>query len=103
MVQLQKSVATIHDSTYSMAYNNADKQLTLFLTLTLHEYTGVDGLRVGYAFGDVETTAGTEQEESTMFATYATGGFTVIFKLPNDRSGNTTADTESSLVFHTSK
>ena len=89
-----------HDSgfLFNMAYNNADAAANaVSYTDFALEYTGVDGLRVGYAFGDVETTAGTEQEESTMFATYATGGFTVgVQTSENDRSGNTTADTESS-------
>ena len=89
-----------HDSgiLFNMAYNNADAAANaVSYTDFAVEYTGMEGLRVGYAFGDVETTAGTEQEESTMFATYATGGFTVgVQTSENDRSGNTTADTESS-------
>ena len=61
------------------------------------EYTGVEGLRLGYAAGTTEITAGTEIEEDTMFATYAMGGLTVgVQTSENDRSGNTTADTESS-------
>ena len=89
-----------HDSgvLFNAAYNNADAAANaVSYTDFALEYTGVEGLRVGYAFGDVETTAGTEQEESTMFATYATGGFTVGVQTSElDRSGNTTADTESS-------
>ncbi len=40
------------------------------------EYTGIDGLRIGYAAGTVHDTAN-ESDESTMFATYAMDGFTI--------------------------
>ena len=60
----------------------------------------MEGLRVGYAFGDVETTAEL-QEESTMFATYATGGFTVGVQTSETTEGNTTADTESLIWYFT--
>ena len=41
------------------------------------EYTGMEGLTVGYAQQDVEVTTNTKGDESTMYATYAIGGFTV--------------------------
>ena len=41
------------------------------------EYTGMEGLTIGYAQQDVEVTTNTKGDESTMYATYAIGGFTV--------------------------
>ena len=41
------------------------------------EYTGMEGLTVGYAQQDVEVTTNTKGDESTMYAKYAIGGFTV--------------------------
>jgi outer membrane protein OmpU len=41
------------------------------------EFTGMEGLTVGYAQQDVEVTTNTKSDESTMYAKYAIGGFTV--------------------------
>ena len=41
------------------------------------EYTGMEGLTVGYAQQDVEVTTNTKSDESTMYAKYAIGGITV--------------------------
>jgi len=40
-------------------------------------YTGMEGLTIGYAQQDVEVTTNTKGDESTMYAKYAIGGFTV--------------------------
>ena len=40
----------------------------------------VDGLSIGAAMGTTEITAGTEVDESTMYATYAYGDFTVGYQ-----------------------
>ena len=59
------------------------------------EYTGIDGLRLGYAAGTTEITAGTEIDEDTMFATYAMGGLTVGIQVSEADSTAVNADTES--------
>ena len=59
------------------------------------EYTGVDGLRLGYAAGTTEITAGTEIEEDTMFATYAMGGFTVGVQVSDLDDTTANSDQES--------
>ena len=41
------------------------------------EFTGMEGLTLGYAQQDVEVTTNTKSDESTMYAKYAIGGFTV--------------------------
>ena len=41
------------------------------------EFTGMEGLTVGYAQQDVEVTTNTKSDESTMYAKYAIGGITV--------------------------
>ena len=59
------------------------------------EYTGIDGLRVGYAAGTVEINTGTEIDEDTMFATYAMGGMTVGVQVSNADSTAANGDLES--------
>ncbi|MGB1888052.1 MAG: hypothetical protein ACPHOK_00480, partial [Akkermansiaceae bacterium] len=41
----------------------------------------IEGLTLGYAMGTTEITAGSEVDESTMYATYAIGGLTVGYQL----------------------
>jgi len=41
------------------------------------EFTGMEGLTVGYAQQDVEVTTNAKSDESTMYAKYAIGGITV--------------------------
>ena len=41
------------------------------------EFTGLEGLTVGYAQQDVEVTTNAKSDESTMYAKYAIGGITV--------------------------
>ena len=54
------------------------------------EFTGMEGLTLGYAQQDVETVTGTKGDESTMYATYAIGGFTVGIQLSeNDMESGT--------------
>ena len=57
-------------------------------------YTGVEGLTIGYAAGTVHDTA-VESDESTMYATYAMGGFTVGVQSSefDPESGTTKRDT----------
>ena len=59
-------------------------------------YTGVEGLTIGYAEGNVEQTALTESDEHTLYATYALGALTVgVQTSEKDVSGGSTSDTES--------
>ena len=54
------------------------------------EYTGMEGLTIGYAQQDVEVTTGTKGDESTMYAKYAIGGFTVGIQMSeNDMESGT--------------
>ena len=54
------------------------------------EYTGMEGLTVGYAQQDVEVTTNTKGDESTMYAKYAIGGFTVGIQMSeNDMESGT--------------
>ena len=55
------------------------------------EYTGMEGLTIGYAQGDVETTTNTKSDESTMYAKYAIGAITVGIQTSEKdvRSGST--------------
>ena len=68
-----------HDSGLSiaLAYHNAEagNSVESYQDYAI-EYTGIDGLRVGYAAGTVHDTI-TESDESTAFATYAMNGFTI--------------------------
>ena len=54
------------------------------------EYTGMEGLTIGYAQQDVEVTTGTKGDESTMYAKYAIGGITVGIQMSeNDMESGT--------------
>ena len=69
-----------HDSgiTGTISYVNAADAVTDVSSTSYGiEYTGMEGLTVGYAQQDVETVTNTKSDESTMYATYAIGGITV--------------------------
>ena len=55
------------------------------------EYTGFDGLTVGYAIGEIDkTTNGVGQDSDTMWANYASGPVTVGFQVGNvEETGQT--------------
>ena len=79
--------------------NAADAVSDVSTTAYNVEYTGVDGLRVGYAQQDTEQTTGEQADEMTMYATYAMGGFTVgIQTSEKDRENGSTNDTESTSM-----
>ena len=88
-----------HDSGVSLtlAYINASDAVTdvSYSDIGL-EYTGVDGLTIGYAEGNVEQTTNTESDEHTMYAKYTMGSITVgVQTSEKDVSGGATSDTES--------
>jgi outer membrane protein OmpU len=58
----------------------------------------VDGLTLGYAVGEVEETAGVMIDESTMFVTYATGGFTLGYQTSEADGPTTTEDDDSTSM-----
>ena len=69
-----------HESglTGTVTYVNADDDVTDVSSTSYGiEFTGMEGLTVGYAQQDVETTTNTKSDESTMYAKYAIGGITV--------------------------
>lgn len=59
-------------------------------------YTGVEGLTVGYAEGENKQTAGSYDEQTTMFATYAFGPVTVGYQSSeSDVEGGQTSDADA--------
>jgi outer membrane protein OmpU len=58
----------------------------------------VDGLEVGYAAGTSEVTAGTEVDESTVYATYAVGSMTIGYQMSDYDAPSSTDSDESSSV-----
>ncbi len=60
-------------------------------------YTGMDGLTLGYGEGDVENVTGTKSAESTMFAKYAMGGFTVGIQT-SEKDNDGSSDVESTGI-----
>ena len=90
-----------HDSGFTVvaAYLNAsDSQSDVSYSDFAVEYTGVDGLRLGYAAGDVEVVTNTKTEENTMFATYALDAFTIGVQVSESDSNAANGDTESTGV-----
>ena len=55
----------------------------------------IEGLTLGYAMGTTEATAGSEVDESTMYATYAVGGLTIGVQ-SSENDGPTAATTDES-------
>ncbi len=55
----------------------------------------VEGLTIGYAVGEVAEAATKDNDESTMFVTYATGGLTVGYQQSDVDGQTTTEDDES--------
>tara|TARA_B100001989_G_C24164386_1_gene281200 strand:- start:39 stop:545 length:507 start_codon:yes stop_codon:yes gene_type:complete len=60
-------------------------------------YTGMDGLTLGYGEGDVENVTGTKSAESTMFAKYAMGSFTVGIQT-SEKDNDGSSDVESTGI-----
>ncbi len=62
------------------------------------EYTGVEGLTVGYAQDDNGLKTTSKLDQTTMYAKYAFGSFTVgVQESEQDQSGATTSDDEMSI------
>ena len=60
------------------------------------EYTGIEGLTVGYGEGENKQTAAAFDEQSTMFLTYAYGPVTVGYQTAeSDVQGGATSDADS--------
>jgi outer membrane protein OmpU len=55
----------------------------------------VEGLTIGYAMGEVQEAATIENDESTLFVTYATGPFTIGYQTSEVDGQTTTQDDES--------
>jgi len=56
----------------------------------------MDGLEVGYAFGETEATAGTPIDDSTMYVTYAYGPVTIGYQESESDAASATNSDESS-------
>ena len=88
-----------HDSgiNVTVAYINASDAVTdVSYQDAGVSYTGIDGLTIGYAQGDVETTTNTKSDEHTIYAKYAYGPVTVgVQSSEKDVDGGSTSDTES--------
>ena len=91
-----------HDSGVgvTVAYLNASDAVTdvSYSDIGL-TYTGIDGLTLGYAQGDVEQTTETKSDEHTMYLKYAMGPITVgVQSSEKDEDGGSSNDTESTGV-----
>lgn len=58
----------------------------------------VDGLEIGYAAGTSEVTAGTEVDESTIYATYAVGSLKLGYQMSDYDAPSSTDSDESTSV-----
>ena len=86
-----------HDSglTANITYVNAADAVTdVSNTEYGIEYTGVDGLTIGYAQGDVEKTTNTKSTNDTMYAKYAIGGITAGIQF-SEKDNDSGVDYES--------
>ncbi len=89
-----------HDSgvTGTVSYVNAADAVTDVSSTSYGiEFTGMEGLTVGYAQQDVEVTTNTKGDESTMYAKYAIGGITVGIQM-SENDMETGTDYESTGI-----
>ena len=61
-------------------------------------YSGVDGLTIGYAFGEVEETATVSNDESTLWIKYAMGPLTVGYQ-SSEVDGQTSTQDDEGTAF----
>ena len=90
-----------HDSgvTGTVTYVNAADAVTDVSSTSYGiEFTGMEGLTVGYAQQDVEVTTNTKGDESTMYATYAYGSFTFGYQV-SDYDAPTAAASDDSTAW----
>jgi len=78
----------------TVASAGANSQLSVYTDWGV-QYTGVEGLTVGYAEGTSEQTVNVEVDESTIFATYAFGPVTVGAQRSDFNSSTNSQDKES--------
>jgi outer membrane protein OmpU len=89
-----------HDSglTGTVTYVNAVDAITDVSSTSYGlEYTGMEGLTVGYAQQDVEVTTNTKSDESTMYVKYAIGGITVGLQT-SEKDSETGTDYETTGI-----
>ena len=62
------------------------------------QYKGIEGLELGYAFGDKEKDTGTTSEQNILYAKYSTGPFTIGYQISEDDKSAADSDVESTAV-----
>ena len=62
------------------------------------QYKGIEGLELGYAFGDKESTIGTKSDQNILYAKYAYGPITVGYSISENDAETANRDTESTAV-----
>ena len=62
------------------------------------QYKGIEGLELGYAFGDKESTLGTKSDQNILYAKYAYGPITVGYSISENDAETANRDTESTAV-----
>tara|TARA_B100000686_G_C16677835_1_gene910176 strand:+ start:390 stop:1367 length:978 start_codon:yes stop_codon:yes gene_type:complete len=88
---------TVADSIniYASYVNQASGMAESYMDMGV-SYTGVEGLTIGYAEGENKQTAGSYDEQSTTFITYAYGPLTVGYQVSDsDVEGGATSDAEA--------
>ena len=88
------SGVTLHASYYTPSSGNASTYQDFGIKMSPEM---VEGLEVGYAFGTSEATAGTEIDESTMYAKYAVGAVTVGYQTSEFDSPTANASDDSTM------
>ena len=62
------------------------------------QYKGVEGLELGYAFGDKESTVGSKFDQNILYAKYAYGPITVGYSVSENDAETANRDIESTAV-----
>jgi outer membrane protein OmpU len=90
------SGVTLSASYYTPSSGNASTYQDYGIKFDASEY--VDGLELGYAFGESEATAGSVNDESTMYAKYVYGPMTIGYQM-SELDAPAAADDDESVMW----
>ena len=99
--QFQYKSSEFNGATFYVSYAAADNANSQVSNIDYGvQYKGIEGLELGYAFGDKEKTAGTVSDQSIIYAKYAFGPVTVGYtQSEDDKTSNDVSSTAMAVSY----
>ena len=99
--QFQYKSSEFNGTTFYASYAAADSAGSAVSNIDYGvQYKGIEGLELGYAFGDKEKTAGTVSDQSIIYAKYAFGPVTVGYtQSEDDKTSNDVSSTAMAVSY----